>query len=76
MKKIIAFRLNEKRARLIRQAQKRLKENNISMLIEKALEHLIGHDDYSQKIERVKGSVKLPPRTDSVKEIRRLRGHE
>lgn len=36
MEKIIAFRLNKKRARLIRQAQKQFKESNVSRLIEKA----------------------------------------
>jgi len=74
MGKLIAFRLTEKRAQLLLKAQKRLKEKNVSRLIEKALEHLVQEKDYSAKIEQVKGSVRLPKGTNSVTAVQNLRG--
>ncbi|GAB4339646.1 MAG: hypothetical protein Kow0037_24850 [Calditrichia bacterium] len=76
MKKIIAFRLTEKREKLVRQAQKQLKEENISRLLERALESLVRTEDYLEKIERVKGTVAIPAETDSISRIRELRGGE
>jgi len=76
MSKIIAFRLTPKRERLIRYAQKKLKEKNISRIIESALEALVKEEDYQKKIERVKGSVSLPPDKDGLQIIRSMRGKE
>ncbi len=77
MNKIIAFRLNPKRAALLKKAQKKFKGKNISQIIEKALENLLLSDEeFEKRIEEVAGSITLPKGHDALKEIRQIRGRE
>lgn len=73
MNKIAAFRLTEKREKMLKAVRRKFKTKTLTETIDIALKQsLHDREDYRSRLESVRGSLKL--RKESVELIRELRG--